>query len=794
MVDEKDLRERLAKLSLEQKVALLTGADFWTLNPEPAIGLRKITVSDGPSGVRGTRWDERDTSLLFPNPSALSATWDPEAAREAGRLMGAQARKMGVDVLLAPTINLHRSPLGGRHFECYSEDPLLTAEITRGFVRGVQSAGVGATLKHYVGNESETDRMTYDARIGEKDLRELYLAPFEAVAGEAWLVMAAYNGVNGHTMTENRRLVADVLKGEWGFDGVVISDWFAARSTEAAAEGGLDLVMPGPVGPWGDRLVEAVRAGAVAEEIVDDKVLRVLRLAARVGALEGVPAPAPAPLPEDTHARMRRLAGRAAVLLRNEGGLLPLTGVTKVALIGPNAVRLSAQGGGSAHVSPEYEVSPERGLRRALGDGVDIEVREGVYSHRILPTLPMDLARDPETGENGVRVDFAGEDGQVIASETRRSTRLVFMGDLPEGTRRVVLRTTFAVGEGGEHEFSVFGVGRYVLRVNGQETEVALAVDTGDPIEGLVRPPERRVRAALAAGETVDLALTLIHEPGALPLATIGLGYSPPRLDEDAELAAAVAAAKEADVAIVVVGTNDDVESEGFDRTGLALPGRQDELVERVAAANPRTVVVLNAGSPVLMPWADRVPALLWGWLPGQEGGNALADVLTGAIEPGGRLPTTYPAAEEDSPVLSTRPVDGAIDYSERFGYPVYGSRGVRPAFPFGFGLGYTTWEYESLAVEAGPGGGVVAEVTVRNSGERAGREIVQVYLDGGARLLGFAPVEAGPGERVTARVEVPARALSTWEEDGWSTPSGTYTISAGRSVADLPLTAEVTL
>src|SRR4051812_23284094 len=294
-IGEAELDERVGALSLEQKVRLLTGADFWSLHPEPAVGLRRLVVSDGPAGVRGETWDERDTSANVPSPTALAATWDEALVERLGGLLAHEARRKGVDVLLAPTVNLHRTPYGGRHFECFSEDPLLTARIGAAYVRGVQAGGVAATVKHFVANDSETERMTLDARVGERALRELYLAPFEAIVREAgvWAVMAAYNGVNGATMTESP-LLREVLHAEWGFDGLVMSDWFATRSTAEAANAALDLAMPGPDSPWGEALVDAVRAGAVDEATVDDKVARILRLAARVGALEGTePAPPP---------------------------------------------------------------------------------------------------------------------------------------------------------------------------------------------------------------------------------------------------------------------------------------------------------------------------------------------------------------------------------------------------------------------------------------------------------------------------------------------------------------------
>src|SRR5215207_3719047 len=319
-IDDDEVQARVDVLSLEQKVRLLTGADFWSLYPEPAAGLRRLVVSDGPAGVRGEKWDERETSANVPSPTALAATWDEARLERLGRLLAAEARRKGVDVLLAPTVNLHRTPYGGRHFECFSEDPLLTARIGTAYVRGVQAGGVAATVKHFVANDSETERFTLDARVDERTLRELYLAPFDAIVREArpWAVMAAYNGVNGSTMTESPML-RDVLKDEWGFDGVVMSDWFAARTTIAAGNAALDLAMPGPTGPWGDALVAAVRAGEVREDAVDDKVLRILRLAARVGALEGgEPAAAPATWsPAEIDAELRATAAASFVVARN---------------------------------------------------------------------------------------------------------------------------------------------------------------------------------------------------------------------------------------------------------------------------------------------------------------------------------------------------------------------------------------------------------------------------------------------------------------------------------------------
>lgn len=806
-----ELRDLVARLTLEEKLSLVVGEDFWSLPEIPSIGLRKLRVSDGPVGVRGVTWDERDTSLLFPSPTALAAAWDPEVTRRAGFVMGAQTRDKDIHVLLAPTVNLHRSPLGGRHFECYSEDPLLTARIATAFIEGVQSAGVGATIKHFVGNETEDDRMSYDSRIDERSLREVYLVPFEEAVrtGRVWLVMSAYNQVNGETMTENSRLVNGVLKDEWGFDGVVVSDWMAVRSTEAAAAGGTDIAMPGPTEVWGEPLLAAVREGRVAGSLIDERVTRILRLAARVGVL-GERTPATTTTPDDAVATLRAIAARAMVLLGNDGTLpLDPSALSRVALIGPNALRLSAQGGGSAHVNPSHVVSIPDGLRAALGESVELTLTEGAFTHRALADLSLETARDPESGEPGLRAEFLDAEGTVLSSEHRLGSSLMFWPDnVPAGATVIRLRVSVTPTVSGTNILDVRGAGRFEVTIDGATRTVDMTAPEGtDVIETIMRPEATRIEVEATAGTPVEIRVDF-SQGGQFFMAALGLGWADPRRSEEAELQAAVEAARAADVAVVVVGTTDDIESEGFDRADLALPGRSDELVRRVAAVNPRTVVVVNAGSPVLMPWRDEVAAVVWAWLPGQEGGAALGDVLTGVAEPGGRLPTTYPAAAADVPVYSTARVDNEHRYAEQssnIGYRAWALGDAAPAYPFGHGLGYTTWAYEGVTVK-GDASGVTVEVTVANTGERTGREVAQVYLETAdgtlmgrpepIRLVGFASIEADPGARVTATVEIDARTLARWDEQGaaWVTTPGTYTLRVGRSLGDLRLSAELAL
>ena len=768
--------------------------------------------------MRGERWDERDPSANVPSPTALAATWDEELVEQLGGLLASEARRKGVDVVLAPTVNLHRTPFGGRHFECFSEDPLLTARIGVSYVCGLQDGGVGATVKHFIANDSETERMTLDARLDERTLRELYLAPFEAIVREAgvWSVMASYNGVNGEPMTESW-LLEDILHTELGFDGVVMSDWFATRSTEASARAALDLVMPGPNGPWGDALLAAVGAGMVEVAAIDDKVLRILRLAARVGALDGTAPSIPPTYDDDEIAAMlRRIAAAGFVLARNDRGLLPLDagGLERLAVIGPNAALARTLGGGSATVLPPYTVSPLEGLRSALAPGVQISYSPGVQASNRIPVAPASWVHVPGASEPGVELRFLGADGALLASERRRGCAFKWLGSLGvAGTVSwIEVRTVLRATDAGTYTIGASGLGRYRLTIDGEEVfDERLELPPGaDIVEGLMTPPQAAHTMELAGGEEVMLVLTHEAEPPGTAMGDLGVSFqlnvAPPYAGDDEEIERAVALAGAANAVVLVVGTTEEVESEGFDRDSLSLPGRQDELVRRVAAANAATVVVVNAGAPVLMPWAQDVAAVLLAWFPGQEFGNALADVLLGVAEPGGRLPTTWPATERGLP--STRPVAGVLAYDEglMIGYRAEG-RGERATlFPFGHGLGFSSWEYESLDAPArtSPGAAVRVTVAVRNAGRRRSREVVQLYAsrpDSGIErpvrwLVGFAAVQADPGQTATATIIVPPRAFEHWsvQAGGWAVEPGTFELTAGSSSAVLPLSAPIVL
>ncbi|MFG2374524.1 beta-glucosidase [Streptomyces sp. NPDC048504] len=798
----------LGKLDLDAKARLLAGQDMWSLPALPEIGLTSLVMSDGPIGVRGVRWTADDPSVALPSPTALAATWDPELAHRAGALLAQEARRKGVHVLLAPTVNLHRSPLGGRHFEAYSEDPYLTGRIGVGYVEGVQSGGVGTTVKHFVANDAETDRFTVNNLISQRALRELYLAPFELIVENAhpWGIMTAYNTVNGTTMTEHRYLVNEILRGEWGFDGFNVSDWTAARSTVGTIEGGLDAAMPGPKTVYGEALARAVRDGEVEEATVDTAVRNVLRLAARVGILDGAQPVVPEaqlPSPVDGEALAREIARRSFVLVRNENDALPLKPNGTVALLGAAARDARVLGGGSAIVFPPHVVSPLDGLTAALPEG----------------TLTYAVGADPNTeladADKGFELRAICRDaaGQVIGTASAPSGQLRWMGaDLPEGVTHDTLHTvelagTFTPRDTGQHAFGIKGLGAFTLTVDGTTyyDDVQRPLKD-DPFSSFFGAPEPRARVDLTAGTPVEVSLAYVvsfSENRDLKVIGFSLVHQEPQRDPDELIAEAVESARAADTAVVVVATTERVESEGYDRTDLQLPGRQDDLVHAVAAANPNTVVIVNSGSPVELPWCDEVAAVLLGWFPGQEGGAALADVLTGTHEPGGRLPTTW-GSLTDAPVTQVVPENGELPYTDGvfIGYRAWEKEGRTPSYPFGHGLGYTDWSYESIEAEIEAEG---TRVTVRitNSGTRHGREVVQVYLaptetntdtdtdtdtERPARwLAGFAGVEAGPGESADVVVELPRRSFEIWDEtaNAWAFVKGSYEIQAGRSITD---------
>lgn len=785
----------LASLSLDQKVALLAGADSWHTVELP--GVPQLRCSDGPAGVRGTSWNG-PPSAAFPCGTALGATFDPALVEEVGQALGREARSKGAQVILAPTVNLHRTPIGGRNFECMSEDPALTAHLAVAYVRGVQRERVAACIKHFVANDTEFERMTISSEVDDVTLRELYLVPFEAAVrpvdeGGAGVrvVMSSYNRINGTYASEHLPLLRGVLRDEWGFDGVVFSDWFGTHDGVADLEAGLDLEMPGPARTRGDALLAAVRAGAVSEARVDESVLRLLELFRWCGLGDEQAGWTTAEVVDDSPATrdvIRRAAIAGTVLLKNDGPALPLAPRARVALIGPNAERGHIQGGGSARVRANHPV----GLLGALrARDVDVRHEPGCSIAKRLPAV-----------RGRFEVAYLGGDGTTASAVSDR-LQFIWMDAPAPGIERSAFGATitgsFTPDVTGDWQFGLTAVGPAVLRVDGHVVCDLSTAQTGGGFFGM-GSDEVRGTAPLEADTPCRIEVDYpLLEWGNLRGLVVG-AVAPENADT---IARAVEAAASSDVAVVVIGTNDDWETEGEDRVTLDLPGDQDELVARVAAANPNTVVVINAGSPVSMPWIDQVAAVMQVWFPGEEVGNSIADVLLGDAEPGGRLPVTIPRRLADTPAYLSHPgVDGVARYGEGLfiGYRWYDARDIEPRFPFGHGLGYTTWELGAPAMEGAIAGGVTVRVPVTNTGARAGTTVVQCYVSmpddgpiGGLRrplreLRGFAKVGAEPGGTAMAEVWLPERAFSVWSiaAHDWVVPAGVHHVHVGTSSRDL--------
>ena len=803
---ENEIDRLIGAMTLDEKASLTAGADMWYLPPVERLGIPALKVSDGPSGVRGDSLIGR-RSLSLPCGTAVGSTWNPELVRQLGAVLAAEARAKNVHVLLGPTVCIVRTPLAGRTFESFSEDPRLTARIAGAYIEGVQDGGVACCVKHFACNDQEHERMTISAEVDERTLREVHLVPFEHAVQEAgvWSVMTAYNKVNGVYCGEQPDLIGGVLRGAWGFDGLVMSDWFGTHSTVPAALAGLDLEMPGPSAWLGPTLAAAVRAGEVEESVVDGQVRNVLRLMGRVGILGGGAVAADEAEVDDPGRRAvaRRVATEGTVLLVNDG-LLPLDAATvgSVAVIGPNAAEL-AMGGGSSEVTPHRRRRVDEAVAERLPDA-SVVSEVGCRIDRGLPAIDLRLL-----AEETLHVSYFDNpdlEGAPVATESAHTARVLWIGpphpDLAIGQCSVRLAATFVPEVSGAWRLGLESAGRAVLRLDGD-----VVVDNSDPVRGSSfygagsEPVE--VTFDLAAGHTYELAVDIWPRSGSSPIMGARIGAAPP--DTGDEFERAVAAAASADVAVVVVGSNGQWESEGHDRPDLSLPGRQRELVEAVLDVNPRTVVVVNAGSPVDMPWASWAGAVLMTWYPGEEGADALADMLVGLAEPSGRLPVTFPARVEDGPaglgVEGERypGIEGKVVYGEgvQVGYRFYETTRLAPLFPFGFGLSYGDMAFEDMSAD---GDGV--SLTVVNEGSRRGTEVVQVYVRSpeslvrrpDRELVGFAKVVLDPGASQTMQIPLGATAFRYWdvETHAWRADPGRYEVLVGASSRDIRASTEI--
>jgi beta-glucosidase len=820
-----DIDAALAALSLDDKCRLVAGQTTWRTQAFPDAGIPQLKMSDGPNGVRGEGHGGAGTpGVVMPSGITTGATWDADLVAELGALVGTEAVRKGAHIVLGPTVNLHRTPVGGRTFECYSEDPELTGALASAWVRGVQANDVAVTVKHFVANDTEIERMSVDVDVDERTLRELYLRPFERTVKEAdaWGIMSSYNKVAGEHAAHNRRLLTEILRGEWGFDGFVVSDWYGVHDAAPAANAGLDLEMPGPVRIYGNKLVAAVERGEVDEAQVDRLVRDLLVLANRVKADERSPDVAERSIDDPAErALTRRAAVAGTVLLRNEpidqgsrtAPVLPIDPSTlrRVAVIGPNADIDRCMGGGSASLTPFRHRTLLAALTDRIGPGTSTDATvtyaPGVRIDRLTPVVRKGQLLSP-SGERGLTVSYVnGSDwsADAVLEQPTPTTLVRFFGSVPAGV--------------DPQKFSARIEGSFVPDVDGTHTigvvttgPMAVAVDTGDGLHDVLADRDMTLPRSeeffgygsievthdieCRAGVAVPLYIGFATRSGN-GFAAIRVGIRPP---EPADLMdRAVAAAADADVAVVMVGTNDEWETEGHDRTTMDLPGRQDELIRRVVAANANTAVIVNAGSPVTMDWADAAdpaaaPAILTSFFAGQEQAEALVDVLLGVADPGGRLPTTIPKRLADHPAyLHHRPDHdstgaGTQRYGEGLfmGYRAYDARDLSPRFAFGHGLSYGTCEWGepvASATSIGTGDSVTVNLSVTATDNRDATVVVQGYVAAVAPSAIRPPKELKAWTKLVVPAGATVPATLQFGPDAfhhWDTASATWTIEPG--------------
>lgn len=805
---ERRVDDLLSKMTLEEKVTLLGGdSTGFATKPIERLAIPGMTMSDGPVGVRFEK------STAFPAGVAMAASWDPDLVARIGAAIAREAKAHGRDVLLGPCVNIQRVPQGGRNFESYGEDPYLASRMAVAFVRGVQQEHVIATPKHFAANNQETQRNSIDTRVDDRALYEIYLPAFRAAVQEAgaWAVMSAYNKLNGAWCSENPRLLTDILKREWGFGGLVMSDWGAVHSTVPTANAGCDLEMPRGDNLNEQQLLPAVKNGQVAAAVVDDKVRRILRAMVAMGVFDrhGRPAPGGA-LDTPGHRELAREAAvDATVLLKNDGAMLPLDAarVKSIAVIGPNAAIARTGGGGSSRVTPFYSVSPLEGIRTRVGSGVRIAYGAGCGmlgdSTPFDPTYLTPTGGGP--GAHGLRGEyFDNPDLQGTPVATRVDQR----AELSLSRRPTADETRLLPAGIKTQDFSVRWTGT-LTPDRTAEYEFAVRADDGARlwvegtllVDGWAGMPRNGKQATmkLEAHRPYPIRVEYFQRSGA---ASIHVDW---RLADSELLREAVELARASEVVLVFAGLSASYDTEGSDRETLTLPPNQEQLIQAIVAVNPRAIVVLNSGAPIVMEtWVDRVPAVLEAWYPGQEAGNAIAALLFGDRTPSGKLPATFLRRWEDSPAYDHFPgQNGTVDYAEGIfvGYRHFDRAGIEPRFPFGYGLSYTTFAYRDLRVTAETGAAAPAvEVgfEVENTGRRAGAEVAQVYVrDEQAsvprpvrELKAFRKVLLKPGQRQRVTVTLDRSAIAFYDatRHDWVVEPGAFEVLVGSSSRDIRL------
>lgn len=843
-----DPQDVLKKLNIGQKIALLTGDGWWHTVAVPELGVPAVRMSDGPNGVRGIQFFNGTPSSCFPSSTGLGSSFDIELAEEVGKALGEECRVKGCHVLLGPTVNTQRSPLGGRGFESFSEDPELNGSIAAAYINGVQSTKVVATIKHFVANDQEFQRFSISSDVSDRALREIYMKPFQIALKKSnpWAVMTSYNRVNGVHASECNWLLRDVLRGEWGYKGLVMSDWTGVYSTAAAVKAGLDIEMPGPTGVRGPAIARALLGETLFMEDIDACLLKILELVAHAQK-SGIPFDAQEKSRDtpELRALLRKAAADAVVLLKNEKQLLPLqTGKIKtLAVIGPNAKQAFTSGGGSAALRSTYTVSPLQGIAAAAKEaGVqDVQYALGAMTMKFLPLVDPYIKQ--KSGDRGGLFEYwnelptkgfmqtdadLGEKLPDHVWSTATQSSLALMADGVDASKVnpicwIKFTTTFTPDEDGDWKFDLSVSGRGNLFFDGRLViDLSTNPVPGDAFFGMGTETKHAVIKDLKAGKPYSVEVRISNKEFVLsgpPFTAWGgmrLGGYKFVTDEQA-LIDANELARKADVVILVAGLNGDWESEGFDRPHMKLPGLSDSLISDILKANPNTIVVNQSGTPVEMPWISEAHTLLQAFYGGNELGNGLADVIFGKVNPSAKLALTFPKRLEDNPSYPSYGDKGQeygkILYNEGIfvGYRGYDIQNIEPLFPFGFGLSYTTFAYSNVQAKltvskSQDSTTALATVTftLTNTGSLPGKEVVQVYVtDTQAsaprplkELKGFTKVSLAAGESKIVSLELDENAFMFWSErkDVWVAEKGTFEILVGASSRDIKLTAKVGL
>ncbi|KAK6457491.1 beta-glucosidase [Scheffersomyces xylosifermentans] len=821
-VQELDIDRLIEELTIPEKISLLAGKDFWHTVPIPRLNIPSIRVSDGPNGIRGTKFFDSVPSNCFPCGTGLAATFNKDLLVEAGELMGKEAKMKGAHVILGPTSNIVRSPLGGRAFESYSEDPLLSGHAASHIIKGMQNENVVACLKHFVCNDQEDDRRGVDTLLTDRAFREIYLKPFQIALRDAdpGALMTAYNKVNGVHVAESKEILTDILRKEWKYEGATLSDWFGTYSTKQALEAGLNLEMPGPTRfRLALQTLHDVQSNRINTSVIDENVRYVLKLVNRALKAD-IPEDVVESANEDASASaiLRKVGDESIVLLKNEGNILPLSktavkGQEKIAVIGPNAKVAQDSGGGSASLTTRYKITPWEGIKNKIEEGgntVKLEYALGAFLDKCLPDVGDILVN--EKGEKGVTAKFykhaPGVENRELVDEYLLKTSKLFLSDftsakLPTGQLLFYADFSgyFIPEESANYDFGASCLGTAQIFVDGKLVADNKTKQTkGDAFFLGLGTREERGTIFLEKGKKYHV----VCEFGSSPTYTLddtcqeiggvffGFGINSP---DDVEIMKAVEVAKSVDKVVLVVGLSKEWESEGFDRPDMDIPGFTNELVEEVLKVNKNVVVVNQSGSPVTMPWADKVPALVHAWYGGNELGNTIADVLFGDVNPSGKLSMSFPKKIQDNPsYLNFGSNNGQVWYGEDVfvGYRYYEKIGKDVLFPFGFGLSYTTFEIKDLVVKADDQN-VAISVNVTNTGKVAGSETVQVYIQEVKpsinrpvkELKDFGKVFVKPGETKAVNLTISIKeATSFWNgyHSKWESSKGKYNVLVGNS------------